>query len=840
MQTNHRNGLHLDRLSVALATALLFNNAAFAQQSPASPPDPAQPATPQDAASQDGTSENAGTKKATDLDTVLVTARKRSENILKVPMSISAVSATEIKERNLSSVTDLYRTIASGANATGELILRGLAGSNSGAPGTTNQFVDGVPLSAGLFSDLADVERVEVLRGPQGTLWGSNAIGGTVQIVTRRPQTDSFEMFTTLRATETNNVEGTALRGDAGLNIPLIKGKLAARVTASVYDTPLAIVNAATGTQSNREGKFLRTQLQWEPTDDMHVNFSHFYIYSHDVGTNRADRSIPEYRTFASATPNVDSPWGYDVSYTDVTCRPGAERAECYSGGNPRGHADPVYSIYESLDDWDNDRTNLYSLSFDHDNLWGFASLHYVGSYRTSAHSGLDNWSRLDMDDLIHAWIINKDSEKRVTHELRLQNNETHAGFDWTLGVFQDRTWSNPEPDLQWEYEDSDPASMAIFSDWNDWAWEDWEPYGVHNVTEMSQYLWGRPNANYRNILYYSKQNELAGFGELTYHLDTGIGAFEFTGGLRHFRLEDAYSGREEGIWIGPEPLDTQSAGSESGNRKKLSVSYQPNQNLNLYALYSEGYRPGGNNFPSLPHDCEEDTYAGAFKPRYNSDQIDNYELGLKTAAFDNRLRLAAAAYRINWSGVQAEIYMPSCGFSYTANAAKARSEGVEVESTLGLGERSQLTFNASYTDSKMLSDVDSIGAHKGDGMANIPHYNAYIAFDQGFTLFNREAFLRADVNAYGSYKSHFITSDDDMVDAYHTLNLSGRIRVNENSEFSIHWDNVLNKRYATYRSARSRDVDADGNVIIDTRAPLYEIYGPESSVTLRWEYSFY
>ncbi len=118
------------------------------------------------------------------IDEIVVTARKKPEVILDIPMNITSISEEEMKIRNIIDKESLYRTIAGAASPRGQLILRGLSGSNSSTPGTTNVWTDGVPFN---FSNVYDVQRVEVLRGPQGTLYGSNAIGGTVKVITNKP-----------------------------------------------------------------------------------------------------------------------------------------------------------------------------------------------------------------------------------------------------------------------------------------------------------------------------------------------------------------------------------------------------------------------------------------------------------------------------------------------------------------------------------------------------------------------------------------------------------------------------------------------------------------------------
>ncbi|WP_211327690.1 TonB-dependent receptor [Solilutibacter pythonis] len=413
-------------------------------------------------------------------------------------------------------------------------------------------------------------------------------------------------------------------------------------------------------------------------------------------------------------------------------------------------------------------------------------------------------------------------------------NNERMGGFDWTVGMFQDRYWEPYKPDQQWQYHENTPRGIALFSDWADksvggiWG-PDWAKQGIHNVADLGRVLYGDPSKNYNLTNLYSMTKEFAAFGEASYQFDTSIGKIELTGGLRYFKLEDVSGYSRSGIWVGPRTDTAWLGGKESGNRKKFSVSWMPNEDMNIYALYSEGYRPGGNNGP-LPNACLKDEYAPQHTPRYTSDRIDNYEVGFKGAFLDRRLRLASAIYNIDWTDVRTSIYMPSCGFSYTANAANARSRGVELESSIYLGASTMLTFNASYTDSKMLSAVPVLGAKKGDDMTMVPKYNAYLSIDHELEMFQKPTFIRADIAAYGAYKSHFNVRDADRSPAYKTLNLSGRMELNDQITMSLHLNNVLNEKYVTYKSASSRS---------SNRAALYEIYGEGRSVALRIDYKF-
>ena len=249
---------------------------------------------------------------------------------------------------------------------------------------------------------------------------------------------------------------------------------------------------------------------------------------------------------------------------------------------------------------------------------------------------------------------------------------------------------------------------------------------------------------------------------------------------------------------------------------------------MSVYALYSEGYRPGGNNIATLPQACKNDPNAGDYDARYQSDAINNYEVGYKASLFDNAFRISTAVYQIDWTDAQVSIGM-GCGFSYTANAGEARSRGLELETTTDLTDDLTFTFNAGYVDAEVLQDVDSIGAKAGDSMTQVPDYNVYMALDQGFQAFNRQAYVRLDVEAYGEYKSHFNAADEDVIPAYEQVNLSGRIEISEGINASLHFNNLFDKEIITWRGTTGGEY---GN--------YHQIdYGNGRNVTMRLDFTF-
>jgi outer membrane receptor protein involved in Fe transport len=174
---------------------------------------------------------------------------------------------------------------------------------------------------------------------------------------------------------------------------------------------------------------------------------------------------------------------------------------------------------------------------------------------------------------------------------------------------------------------------------------------------------------------------------------------------------------------------------------------------------------------------------------------------------------------------------MPTCGFSYTANAASAVSEGVEFESTALLTDTLELQINAAYTDSRMTSDVPTLNAENGEDMTMVPEYNFYIALDQQISLFDREGSVRLDYAGYGEYKSHFNALDADISPAYEVLNLSGSLQVNDNARVGLYINNVLNEEIITYKRSRYRSDWPLGE--------LYYYYGEERTIAVRFDFDF-
>ena len=758
------------------------------------------------------------------LDEIVVTARKKEEVVLDIPMNISTITETEIKARNIVDKSELYRTIAGAASPRGELILRGLSGSNSAYPNTTNVWTDGVPFD---FGNVYDVERVEVLRGPQGTLYGSNAIGGTVHVITNKPNLNELEISGSVMFKNEAHRPGTEVRAFGVVNVPIVEGSLGLRVTGQSGGKTGKILNLNDGHRGETEDEFLRAQLLWEPNDKTQVNLSVVRDEYFSDEYSDVDLSTPPYYYEAILTPNAAATYGYDVALTFPDCPSGASRPECKIhsiGALVQDGYNPDFATWYLLNHFNANETSLVGLTIDRQDIIDGVDLSYAGSYRDTDTSGRQNhWSRYDAQDMFRTWIDDTNGWNRFTHELRLQSSGD-GPIEWTVGAFHDESNGKENPNVQWQYHASDNRSRAIA----DYLWGYW--WGYEDPTQLGIDVYGNGNVHYNGSQLRWDDTETAYFGEASYTMDLQDGkTLELTGGIRFYDIKNDYYYTDSGLWNNDV---TDIKDGEDGNRIKLSANYRPTENLAVFGIYSEGYRPGGNNGSAPPVSCRNDPAVGDYSDRYTSDETENMEIGFKGLLFDRRVQFSGAIYQIDWSGVQAKVYMETCGFSYTANAATAESKGFELETTSMLTDDLKLIVNYSSTQSEMTSDVPSIGASAGDDMTMVPKYNYYIALDKGITYRGREGNLRLDVNGYGKYKSHFNVKDQDISAAYKVVNLQASLQVSENTTINVVVNNLLDDRIVRYKNARSRNIGSYWNI-------YHTYYIPDRTVALRMDYTF-
>jgi iron complex outermembrane receptor protein len=592
------------------------------------------------------------------LDEIVVTAEKRTSTIQNTPISISALSGAQLTAAGIASVADAAHEIpglsmrSAGPGLT-EFEARGLA-SNGGAAPTVGFYLDEVPLSPPALSqsgkividpNLYDIDRVEVLRGPQGTLYGSGSMGGTIKLVTAQPKLDTWEgsFQSTLSDTEGGSGNGG---GNVMLNIP-IGETLALRVV---------------GSDTYRSG--------W--LDRVVVN-----PFPEDVGISRGNVLAAPVQNVVKNV-NTESLYGMRATLlfqpsSDFSAVAAAFYQRLVLGGfdnfdSPPGSAFLAHYEAFNLPEPVADTVHIYSLTLTQ-NL-GFADLTSATAYwGRKEHETQDASESSSFANGVYPVVpltfSEADVSKQFSQELRL----TSRGDDrlhWVAGAF--------------------------FSDLNSL----FNQYGGNPI-------YAEPPGNPTGILFESdspyKVEQSALFVDGSFKITDTL---KFSTGLRRYRYQSQQLEQQWGFDtatpVPATPIITTAA--EAGYNPRFNLSYSPNNDLTTYISASKGFRPGGANQTVPPPNVPPYCAAGA-KTSFGPDSVWDYEIGEKAKLFDNWLTINSDIYYIKWSGIQQAVLL-LCGYEYQANAGIGRSFGPEVEINAKLSQNWVVSVNGAYTDSKL------------------------------------------------------------------------------------------------------------------------------------------
>jgi outer membrane receptor protein involved in Fe transport len=595
----------------------------------------------------------------TGLQEITVTAEKFNSTVQNTPISMSALSGDQLIAAGITSVEDIAHEVpglslrSAGPGLT-EYEARGLA-SNGGAAPTVGFYLDEVPLSPPALSqsgkvvidpDLYDVDRVEVLRGPQGTLYGSGSMGGTVKVITNQPKLNTFEGSFQGTLSDTQGGSGNG-GGSVMLNVP-IGDTLALRVV---------------GTDTYRSGWLDRIVVNPFPQDNGGARGDVVAGPITNVATNVNTVNLYGARAALLWKPNED----FSVTasalyqrmvmggYDDFDSPPGASAALV-------GHYE-AFNIPEPIAD----TIHVYSLTAVA-NL-GFADLTSSTAYwDRQEHQTQDASESASFDNGVYPYVAIPYSEvdisRQFSEEVRLTSRNDDR-FHWVAGAF--------------------------FSDLNSL----WNEYGAND------YFSGPGNPD--GIVYES--NNPYRITQAAVFVDGSVkitDTLKFSAGLRWY---DYHSQQLEQEWgydaAVPSPIaPTRTTASDNGFNPRFNLSYSPNGDLTAYISASKGFRPGGANQivppPTVPPYCS----AGA-GPSFGPDSVWNYEIGEKARLFDNWLSINSDFYYIKWNDIQQTLLL-TCGYEYEANAGNGRSFGPEIEINAKLSENWLVSLSGAYTDARL------------------------------------------------------------------------------------------------------------------------------------------
>jgi outer membrane receptor protein involved in Fe transport len=601
---------------------------------------------------------------------ITVTAEKYNSTIQNTPISMSALTGEQLNAAGITTMEDVVHDVpglsmrTSGPGLT-EFEARGLA-SNGGASPTVGFYLDEVPLSPPALSqagkvvidpDLYDVNRIEVLRGPQGTLYGSGSMGGTVKIVTNQPKLNTWEGSVQGTVSDTQGGSGNG-GGSFMINAP-IGDVLAVRVVASdTYrsgwidrvvvspfpeDLPTApglpppvlrtpnILSAPVQnvvTNVNTENLYgARASILFQPTADFSVTATAFYQ-----------------RLVMGGYDTFDSPPG--PSY--------AAHYEAFDIPEPVSDTVHIYSI-----------TAVANL--------GFADLTSATAYwQRYEHQTQDASESASYANGIYPYVSlpfsENDPSQQFNQEIRLSSREDDR-LHWVTG--------------------------AYFSDLHS-LWQEWGTNPIFVAPGNSLGLVYAANNPYH-------MDQYALFADGSFKITDTL---KLSAGLRWYRYQSEQDQQEWGadgpFGITPPPR-SQTTADNSGYNPRINLSYSPTTDLTTYVEIAKGFRPGGANMILPPANTPPLYCATTAPPSFGSDHVWNYEIGEKAKFLNNWLSVNSDFYYIQWNDIQQTLLI-SCGYQYQANAGNGRSFGPEFEVNAKLSPEWMVSGSYTYTDARVTS----------------------------------------------------------------------------------------------------------------------------------------
>jgi iron complex outermembrane recepter protein len=660
------------------------------------------------------------------IDEIVVTAEKTSAPLSKVPISISAISGAVLEEEHITNYADLSRAVPNvsfnnaGGPGQSNIEIRGI--SSQAGSATTGIYLDEVPINVlNIYSTGAteprffDIDRVEVLRGPQGTIYGASSMGGTIHFVSNQPDLNKFsgDVHTQVGGTQHGGVD---YEGDSVVNLPIIDGKAALRLGV-LYDHDSGWIDRVAPDGSvvankinNHNTSVVRATLEWQPTDALTITPSAFLQRVTTGGQDIFGLDLPQFQS-----PTLLPETGRDeFAITSLTIK--------YDLGFAELTSDTGYF-------WRQDDRNIDGTFYDSVYIgetlqqeYGFGgatigALPAPVQFNTNVnqiHQEVRIASKPSEDDKL-SWIAGLYYSRTRT---ALLDNELIPGFNSTIEAVYGGT---PLEIVGADF----PGDLIYYA--------------------LSQFV--------------NKQS--AAFGQVTYKPTQKL---KLTAGVRYEKASEELAFTSAGYFSSGDGFN----GSANGHAltPKAVISYDATPTTMVYASAAEGYRDGGVNRPVPVPLCSADLAALGLSQApdsYKSDKLWSYELGLKTRAFSDALTLSGAVYDIRWNNIQTDILLPTCTFDIKDNIGSAESRGVEVELNGKITSHLKATLGGNYTSAKITDPVAVLGVEKGDHVPGVPDYSVSAALEFTQPFLNGTGSLRTNAQWIGSSQGTIIHEDPDF-----------------------------------------------------------------------------
>jgi outer membrane receptor protein involved in Fe transport len=771
------------------------------------------------------------TAKDKSLEVIEVTATRRSGSVQNAPLNITALDADIMKDQNISELADVARWVPGltitdqGGRSGSPIIVRGLNTNSSGPSsdgGTVATYINEIPVAIDMR--LVDVERVEVLIGPQGTLYGAGTLGGAIRYMLKEPELDftSVEVFGNVSQTQ----ESDSIGGEGGFifNLPLIEDKLAVRASLNVYEDPgfidygyvvrepgvslpdpdwtdSAAVNNNLKNVEDANGETTTTgriSVRFKPSETLEGTLNYFYQNQDSEG-----RSIVHYNTLSADNGLSDVIGKYESGY----------RYE-----EPREKENQLLSLELKAD-------------------LGFAEL-----VSATGISNFDADGQRDQTDLLirldygyeefpafSSFTRELEEQDTFTQEIRLVS-QNESDINWIVGGFYNKI-------------ESDASSQEYTPGFGDFAVEN---FGADQ---------SRPD----QLEYYSVDRveitESALFGEIGYQVTDKL---DITVGARFYKYDvESESAVDFPLFntlfggAGPDDVTLnfeQNEASDNGSLFKFNAKYQFTNSVMGYATISEGFRIGGSNGLAPCPDPLPANQAGCGNPSemlYDADTTTNYELGFKSTWLRSRLHFNAALFNIDWDDAQVAGATEVGQLPYLSNAGSANAKGIEISSRAILSDSFSVYSTYAYTKAELTSDAPFLfnsdgtdGAEDGDRLPGSSEHQFSMGVNYQTDVFNDKTL---DINYGITAQSDVISrvglrDNGETLPGYSLSNISAKLTADEWSA-TVYVDNVFNKYAVT--SVRRSDADITSANRTDIQRNYGYFINRPLTVGIKFNYKF-
>jgi outer membrane receptor protein involved in Fe transport len=736
------------------------------------------------------------------LGEVIVTATKRAERLQDVSQSIAAFDANAIAMRGLKQVDDIVKyipgmSISQREPAGTTLVFRGVASSGIqfGAVSSSALYLDEQPIDTSVDPRFIDIERVEALRGPQGTLYGASSQSGTLRVITARPDPSGYSAWA---EAEVNSVsEGdTGYDVSAMVNLPLAEDRISLRLVGFAAEDAGFIDNVLTQSKGQT---FDNADVAGEDVNSVQTTGGRAAL-RFDISEN-VDLTLGAIYQDVSAdghgdvTPASDDGWGYpDVGDLEQV-RFSRENLEdtWYQLGLTLNAATPIGDLVLSASYFDRDfRYEADATDYE----FNFNCPRFAGYYENPPPPFCQpNYVLYDFGGDPRGFARDDSQTELTTFEARLQSrNDAESRWSWLVGAF----YSKEEGHTQFDSFVQDYANTPAFQYFADLQYA----YYGGTLAPTDQWWLG---------VYDTDLEQRALFGEVSFDVTEN---FTITAGGRWFEYDRKFRLHQEaplgfsGFSLTEATADT----DDSDVVAKLNLSYRIDDDRMVYATYSEGFRNGGSN-PVRPT---------SILPReFSSDVLHNYEIGAKTEWLDNRMRFNIAVYSMQWDDFAVQVEDPQPGVFQLGyvNLPSAEIQGFESEFFFAIDDAWQLDATLGYNDGEVSEATElvldpaypSIPVDKGARLPLTPDWTASLGIEYRArgTLLNGQPFARVDlayvgesVNNLEGIESVVAAGGVQVQDAYQTGDLSFGIE-SERWSTTLFVDNFWDERASLFLSNR-------------------------------------